>query len=128
GGFAEARRDELELALVRGDVARRINAGPTRFHAAIDHDFILLEREPPLAQRAEIADIAEHGQHHIADNLDRFLRLDILERDAAHDLAIEGVYGLKLVERVHGHVLAGGSGRLDFCYRCRVRTESVAAM
>jgi hypothetical protein len=126
--LAEARRDELELPRVRGDVARRVDPGPPGLHLRVHHDLVLLEREPPLGERAEVADEAEHREHDVGRDVARGLRLDVLEDHVAEAVAV-GMHADvgQLVEREQRGAPGGHRG-VELAHGGPVRAEPVAAV
>jgi hypothetical protein len=126
--LAEAGGDELELPRVRRHVAGRVHAGASRLHLRVDDDLVLLDGQPPLGDRAHVADEAEHRQHHVGLDLARRLGLDVLEREMAEALAAPAHVDVgQLVEGVQRRP-AGLHRRLELGHRRAVGAEAVAAV
>ena len=73
GRFGEARQDQFELAGIKGDVADRENAGArggaTR---GIDANAVVVDVQPPGAERAEIGRETEKRQQAVGVEAARF--------------------------------------------------------
>ena len=67
--LAEAAGDQLELPGIGRHVARRLDAGAPRLHQLVDDDLVLLQREPPVGDRPDVAHEAEHRQHDVGLDL-----------------------------------------------------------
>ncbi len=66
GGFAEAGGDELELAVVGGDVASGEDVGQVGAHEAVDFDGVAFEGEAPVGDgRARRGPVALWGAHQL---------------------------------------------------------------
>ena len=60
--------------------------GAARLHLAVHDDLVLLERQAPLGERADVAHEAEHRQHDVRFDLARRLRLHVAEHEVGEPL------------------------------------------
>ena len=122
---SSARANELELAFVMRDVARRINAGQVCFQPVVHLDGVFLELEAPAGQRPQIGFEADQGNDGVDVEMGILVCPIIKDRHTGHaHIAVDIAHFLV---RQHFDLATFHRFTQQF-HRVRVRAEPVAAV